>query len=368
MRQPPARHGDPLEAVDTPALIVDLDALERNIARMQAGAAAAGVALRPHAKTHKCPVIGGWQVTAGAVGLCCQKTEEAERLVEGGIKDVYISNEVVGDAKLVRLAELANHARLSVCVDDARGVAALEDAAARAGSKIDVLVELEVGGGRCGVRTPQAAADLAARVAAAPCLSFAGLHVYNGAVQHVRTAQERRAAAVALEDKVGQALALLTGQGLSCGRITGAGTGSFAQDLEAGILTELQCGSYVFMDADYARNRDAAGGFEQSLFVLATVMSAPASDLIVVDAGLKALAFDSGPPLVHGHADLVFAGPSDEHGEITGPAGRMPAWGEKLELVPGHCDPTVNLHDFYVGMRAGRVEKVWPIAARGAGR
>ncbi len=371
MRTPPAKPGDRLDNVDTPALIVDLDALEHNLDRMQEIADAAGVVLRPHAKTHKCPTIGGWQVTRGAVGQCCQKTEEAERLVEGGVEDVYVSNEVVGATKLARLAKLARHANISVCVDDARNVADLSTAASKAGSTLDVLVELEVGGGRCGVRNPQAAADLAIEITGAPALRFAGLHVYNGSIQHARTRAERLAAGHVLQHKVGETLEALSGKGLECPRITGTGTGSFREDIEVGCLNELQCGSYVFMDADYGRNLGGGDApisdFRQSLFVLATVMSKPEPGLAVLDAGLKALAFDSGPPLIDTSPGLTYLAASDEHGEISGAPESLPTWGSKILLVPGHCDPTVNLHDHYVGVRNGVVEKVWAIAARGAG-
>jgi len=366
----------PLAQVDTPALLVDLDAFERNLQRMADFAAKSGVRLRAHAKTHKSPVIAAKQMALGAVGVCCQKVSEAEVLVEGGIGDVLVTNEVAGAAKLDRLAPLARRATVGICVDDAANVAELEAAAARAGASLDVLVEIDVGARRCGAPPGEPAARIADLVARSAHLRFAGLQAYHGAAQHAREADERHALIVRAVELVQETRRALAAAGLEARIVTGAGTGTYENEAASGVYNELQCGSYVFMDADYARNRRADGSafadYEHALFVYATVMSAPAPERAVVDAGLKALAMDSGMPVPWQLPGAVYHRPSDEHGvlDLSGATARV-ARGDKVLLVPGHCDPTVNLHDWYVGVRdlatdAARVESVWPVAARGA--
>jgi D-serine deaminase-like pyridoxal phosphate-dependent protein len=363
-----------LTEVDTPALLIDLDAFECNVAKMAALADKSGMRLRPHSKTHKSPVIALKQIAAGAVGVCCQKVAEAEAMVSGGVKDVLVTNEIVGTGKLRRLMELAKTARVGVCVDNASNVAALAQAASDAGVSVDVLVEVDVGGGRCGVQTGEPVLELARAIVAAPGLRFAGLHAYHGSAQHIRRFGERGAAIAAAAAKASSTRDLLQQHGIACESITGAGTGSFGFEIESGVHTELQAGSYVFMDADYRRNLNADGeffnGFEQALYVYVTVMSRPAPDRAIVDAGLKALAFDSGMPQTL-FAGASYVGASDEHGNIVleGDAVNAPAFelGQKLKLIPGHCDPTVNLHNWFVCYRGGRVEAVWPVAGRGPG-
>ncbi|MCE2946162.1 MAG: DSD1 family PLP-dependent enzyme [bacterium] len=375
----PARIGDPLSDIDTPALIVDLDAFERNIARMAARVAAMrasggnpALQLRPHAKTHKSPDIAARQVAAGAVGVCVQKVAEAEALVDGGVADVLVSNEVVGRAKLARLAALARRARLSVCVDHPDNVRQLSAAMVEAGATIDVLVEIDVGAGRCGVPPGEPAAALASQVAASPGLCFAGLQAYHGSAQHLRTVAERQQAIAGAVEKAARTRTMIEALGIAVPKITGAGTGTFEIEGASGVYSELQAGSYVFLDADYARNHAASGStfaqFEHSLFILATVMSRPVPERAVCDVGHKASSSDSGYPTVPDIEGATYVGASDEHGvlrlERPGP---LPALGDKVRLIPGHCDPTVNLHDWFVGVRAGRVESLWPISGRGPG-
>ncbi len=373
--RPPAEAGIPFAEIDTPALVVDLDAFEANLATMAGFVANAGVRLRPHAKTHKSPIIARKQMALGAVGQCCQKVSEAEVLVAAGIEDVLVSNEIWGRRKLDRLAGLARHARLSVCVDDRRNIADLAAAATRAGAVLNVLVEIDVGARRCGVATPAAALELAQAIRAADGLRFGGLQAYHGSAQHKRSLQEREAAIGGAADIVRASVALLEGEGLDCEIVGGAGTGTYALEAGTGVWNELQAGSYIFMDADYAKNRAGDGqpvrDFRHALFVLVTAMSKPAADKLVVDAGHKALANDSGFPDVWGFPGAAYSRPSDEHGaiDLADCAGNAEA-GDKLLLVPGHCDPTVNLHDWYVCVRAmhtekARVEALWPVAARG---
>jgi len=371
---PPAEVGMSLSEIDTPALVIDLDAFERNLEQMAGVGQRLGVRLRPHAKTHKSPVIARRQIALGAVGICCQKVSEAEIMVAGGVDDVLVSNQVIGASKLRRLAALACQARIAVCVDHEAGVAALGEAAEMFGAEIDVLVEIDVGAGRCGVAPGPEALDLARRVADHPRLQFAGLQAYHGAAQHIRDPDERRTAIERATAHTRETVDLVSGAGLACRTIGGAGTGTFYLEGATGLYNELQVGSYVFLDADYARNRggEGAASFEHALFVLATVMSRPAPERAVVDAGLKTFSVDSGLPSTHAQPGAKYVGASDEHGVLDLSGGGNPALGEKVLLVPGHCDPTVNLHDWYVGVRGmnggaeGHVECVWPVAARGA--
>jgi D-serine deaminase-like pyridoxal phosphate-dependent protein len=349
---PPPRPGDAVESIDTPALVIDLDRMEANLATMAAFARDHGVRLRPHAKMHKSATLARLQMAAGAVGVCVQKTSEAEALAAAGIADIYISNEVVDRAKLARVAALAGRIRLGLAVDSAEGVERLAAAVAAAGSTIEVFVEVDVGHGRCGV--PAAAAGQLAQhvVSHAPPeggLVFAGLQAYHGAAQHLRGAGEREAAAHHAAALARAAQASIGAAGIACPLVTGAGTGTFSFDAASGLWGELQAGSYLFMDRDYADNLPAPGAprFEHALFVKSRVMSRGVSHA-VIDAG-------------------------DEHGLLrprTGAGiGELPALDATVWLVPGHCDPTVNLHDRYVAVRgglvAGVVEAVWPIEARG---
>jgi len=367
--QPPGETGMTLAELDTPALVVDLDALERNIQRLPASPASVGVRVRPHAKSHKCPEIAHRQIRAGAAGVCCQKVSEAEAMVNGGVLDVHVSNEIVGARKLRALAELARRARLSVCVDDADNLASVAAEVSRAGALLTVFVEIDVGSARCGVPPGEAALELARRIAAFPCLRFGGLQAYFGPAQHMRSVEQRRAASAQAAESARRTKVLLSAHGIDCPVVTGGGTGTFAFDATSGVFNEIQPGSYVFMDADYARNEWTGGGpaFEQSLFVWTTVMSRPSQSLGAVDAGIKSLSNDSGPPLVSGRPDIEYVRGADEHGVLHFKLPEQaPIVGEKLMLVPGHCDPTVNLHDWMVAVRGGCVEAVWPVTARGA--
>ena len=371
LQHPPARPGMPEDEVDTPALLIDLDAFEHNLDTLAAKLEGTGVKLRAHAKTHKSAVVAHRQIARGAVGQCTQKVGEAEALAWAGVADILVSNEVAGASKLARLAALSGIARVAVCADDPAHVAAIETAAADAGVRMTVLVEVDSGGGRCGVAPGSAVVALAQRIAASRHLIFGGLQSYHGRAQHLRKPEERHFAIAAAADDTRRSVDMLRQQGLACAIVGGAGTGTFEHELASGVWNELQAGSYCFMDADYGRNLDSRGQpisvFRNALFVLATVMSATRPGLAVLDAGHKAVPTDSGMPLVWQRPEIRYTGASDEHGKLefsqdfTGPK-----IGEKLRLVPGHCDPTVDRFDWYVGMRGSRVECLWPIAARGA--
>jgi len=361
----------PLADVDTPALLIELDVFERNIARMAEAAAAHSVRLRPHAKTHKCPVIALKQMALGAVGVCCQKVSEAEAMVYGGVLDVLITNEIVGRSKLRRAAALAGQAKIGICVDDSGNVEDLNRAASEFGTTLSVYVELNVGSNRCGVGPGEPVLKLAEAIEASPSLRFAGLQAYHGAAQHVRSFAERKKAVDSAVENVKSTLEVLEKNGIHCPIVTGAGTGSHLFEGRSGVFSELQAGSYIFMDADYAKNLGENGNFdgtfEHSLFVYTTVMSRPVPGRAVVDAGLKALSVDSGMPALVGFSGIEYVRASDEHGKLEVKQPDSPIKpGDKIKLIPGHCDPTVNLYDWYVCIRNDRVEALWPITARGA--
>ena len=283
---------------------------------------------------------------------------------------MLVTNEIVGRQKLQRLMSLAHNARIAVCADDPVHVASIEAVAADARIRMPVLVEIDVGAGRCGVAPGPDAVALARRIAASRHLIFGGLQAYHGRAQHRRTPAERRTAINDAIDASRRTVEQLRQQGLDCPIVGGAGTGTFQLEAASGVYNELQAGSYVFMDADYARNLDEAGQpvgtFHHSLFVLATVMSAPRHGVAVLDAGHKAVAIDSGMPTLWQRPDIRYVSASDEHGKLeVASETAMPKLGEKLRLVPGHCDPTVDRYDWYVGVRNGRVECLWPVAARG---
>lgn len=368
----PAAPGMAEAEVQTPCLIVDLDALDRNIAKMQAAANRMGVRLRVHGKMHKSADIALMQMAAGACGICCQKVSEAEAFARAGVKDVLVSNQVRDAAKIDRLARLPKLARTIVCVDDLKNVADLSAAAKRHGTTIECLVEIDCGAGRCGVNSTPAVVEIAKAIAAAPGLKFSGIQAYQGAMQHMTDWTDRKAKIDIAVAMVKDAVTALSAEGLSCAIVGGAGTGSYEFEGTSGVYNELQCGSYAFMDADYGRILDKAGRrideteFEHSLFLFTSVMSHTKADKAVCDAGLKAQSVDSGLPVVFGRTDVKYIKCSDEHGVIEDLGGVLKI-NDKLRLVPGHCDPTCNVHDWYVGVRGGKVERLIPVTARGKG-
>jgi D-serine deaminase-like pyridoxal phosphate-dependent protein len=294
-------------------------------------------------------------------------------MVGGGIQDVLVSNQIVGASKVRRLCALARNAAVAVCADHSQQIEAYGREAVDFGVELPVLVEVNVGADRCGVPPGEAAAELARQILDTPGLSFGGLQAYHAAAQHRRTPAERRAAVESAVAGVTKTLEARSLKGIHCENITGAGTGTFNLKAESGVYTELQAGSYIFMDADYARNLDGNGlplrDFEQSLFVYATVISRPEAGRAILDAGLKAVSIDSGMPVVEGMPDVTYIGAADEHGKlILSDPGRTLRIGDKIKLIPGHCDPTVNLYDEFVCLRRNRVEALWPIMPRSAVR
>lgn len=370
----PASIGDAFQDIDTPALVVDLDAFDRNLAKMSSFMRASGVRFRPHAKTHRCASIALKQIALGAVGQCCQKVGEAEALIKGGVRDVLITNQVVSEAKLVRLAQLARHAEVALCFDDKRQIEMASRIAAAHGVQLGALVEIDVGMRRCGVPPGNAAYDLAACIRESAALRFRGLQAYHGAAQHLRTYSARKLAIEQAARLVRTTIELLSQNGIACEIIAGAGTGTYSFESAMGPWNELQAGSYIFMDAEYGAIEDMNGmpyaDFENSLFVLSSAMSVAAvPGRVVLDAGLKSFSIEKGMPKAHAMAGASISSVSDEHSVLTMADGTpSPSLGDKVMLIPGHCDPTINLHECFIGVRNGHVESIWKIDRDGASR
>jgi 3-hydroxy-D-aspartate aldolase len=366
----PAAPGMNEADIQTPCLVVDLDALERNIVKMGNYAKEMGVRHRIHGKMHKSVDIALLQEKLGdSCGVCCQKVSEAEVFARGGIKDVLVSNQVRDPAKIDRLARLPKlGARTIVCVDDIANVAELAAAVKKHDTQIECLVEIDCGAGRCGVAEGQPVVDIAKAIEATPGLKFSGIQAYQGAMQHMESYEGRKEKTEIAIGMVARTLEMLKAEGLESDIVGGGGTGSYYFEGASGVFNELQCGSYAFMDADYQRIHDENGEkiseFENSLFILTSVMSHSKTDKAICDAGLKAQSVDSGLPYIFGRDDVEYIKCSDEHGVIADPTGALKV-NEKLKLVPGHCDPTCNVHDYYVGVRNGKVETLWPVSARG---
>lgn len=368
----PALPGMDEADIQTPCLVLDLDALERNIVKMGDYAKAHGMRHRVHGKMHKSVDVALLQEKlGGSVGVCCQKVSEAEVFARGGIKDVLVSNQVCAPQKIDRLAKIPKlGARTIVCVDDINNVADLSAAAVKHGTEIECIVEIDCGAGRCGVTTTPEVVALATAIDAAENLKFSGIQAYQGAMQHLDSYEERKGKTQIAIDMVADAVNALKQKGLVCDIVGGGGTGSYYFESNSNVYNELQCGSYAFMDADYGRILDDAGNridkgeWENALFILTSVMSHAKADKAIVDAGLKVQSVDSGLPFIYGRNDVEYVKCSDEHGVVADPKNVLKI-NDKLKLVPGHCDPTCNVHDWYVGVRNGKVEVVWPVSARG---
>lgn len=360
------------DALCTPALLIDLDAMERNIAAMAAFCQDHGVALRPHAKTHKSVEIARRQRVAGAVGICVATIGEAECLTAGGIDQLLITSPVSTAPKLARLTELHRQADgLSVVVDSIDTVDALSVIAGEVGKPLTVLVDLGIGLRRTGCADNQAAMNVITRIARANSLEFGGIQAYAGHLQHIADLGERRRRDADESQAVDELRGEVEQAGIPIPKITGAGTGTHALDAAGGLFSELQCGSYIFMDADYWRI-DLRGGeppFEPALFIKTSVISANTKDHVTTDAGLKHFATDCGVPMIMRGApdDAVYAFFGDEHGRVELPDApvHLPV-GTTIECLTPHCDPTVNLHNAYHVISGDRLVDIWPIDARGA--
>jgi 3-hydroxy-D-aspartate aldolase len=363
------------KAFNTPVLVIELDALERNIATMAAFAKERGLALRPHAKTHKSVDIAKKQVAAGAVGVCCAKLGEAEAMADGGIEAILITSPVVSAPAIERLMKLnARIPDLRVAVDNPANVTALNAAASAAGKTLRVLIDIDPGIRRTGVPSPEAAVDVGNAIKAASSLRYLGVQYYCGREQHVESYAERRAA---VEDRTAYlrtVIEALTGIGMTPGVVTGGGTGTHRIDAELGVFNELQVGSYVFMDRQY-NECDLTGAsasappYETSLQIDARVVSANTAGLATIDAGFKAMATDGGPPTVlsgaPAGAPYHFMG--DEHGLIVAGEVKL-SIGDIVTLAAPHCDPTVNLYDFFHVVRGDTLVDIWAVQGRGRSR
>ncbi|MEW6753254.1 MAG: DSD1 family PLP-dependent enzyme [Candidatus Latescibacterota bacterium] len=352
------------EEIDTPALLVDVDALEGNIARMAEHFAAAGKALRPHSKSHKTPAIALLQLQAGAIGITCAKLGEAEVMADAGIHDVLVANEVVGPIKIQRLVELARRCDLMVAVDNPGNLADISSAASAAGVQPRVLLEVNIGHNRCGLRPGPQVVEVARQAATAPGVRFAGIMGYEGHLMDEEDADKRNSGARQCLQRLVDTRADLERAGLPVGICSSSGTGDYYVSTTFDGITEVQAGSYALMDAAYGR---LGLGFANALTVLTMVTSRPTPEQVVTDAGLKSLTPEHGFPLVKGRDDLVCHALSEEHGRLrtrSGPCTDL-RLGDLLEFIPGHGCTTVNLHDQLYAMRGGRVEAIWPIAGRG---
>lgn len=360
-----------LEDVATPALLVDVDVLEENLRRMARHGEANGIGLRPHTKTHKCPILARRQLELGAVGVCAAKVSEAEVMVDAGIEAVLVTSPVVTREKIVRVVELARRSpRIQIVVDDPVAARRLGEAAAAAGVTVGVLVDLDPGIRRTGVPPGPAVHQLLEELHRLPALRFDGLQAYAGHVMHVEGWQERRRRNREALARCFEAKREVEKAGWEVGIFTGGGTGTFDIDSDLGEFTDLQVGSYLFMDVEYREVGDRDGAlfdvFEPSLAVLTTAISQPAEGLITVDAGFKAFATDTVLPQARDVEGIVYHWGGDEHGILDiGAASRDVRLGDKLAFLAPHCDPTVNLYDYLHPHREGRVEELWPVAARG---
>jgi D-serine deaminase-like pyridoxal phosphate-dependent protein len=355
--------------IETPALVLDRAALMRNIAAMAATAMAAGIALRPHAKTHKSAEIARLQIAAGAIGICCATVAEIEALARANIPGLMLTTPVMDRPKLIRLAAIARDADIAIVIDHADQIAVLDELIVPGARPLDLLVDIDVGQRRTGVIDAAQTVMLARLIATKPWARFAGIQGFAGHVQHIIDAAARKAAAASVGAILNAHLAALREAGIAAAVVTGSGTGASSFDA-AGPYTELQVGSYVFMDADYGKLTIEAGGalpFEASLYVLATVTSVNRPGEFTIDAGVKALAFNGPPPdrIIGAPDGCTYRFGGDEHGMVTLPDGAAaPKLGSRVLVLTTHCDPTVNLHPrvYAVGTDGGI--EIWPVLAR----
>ncbi len=361
------------EEVDTPCLLVDVDLLEGNIARMAEHAVVRGKGLRPHMKTHKCLTIARMQMAAGAVGVCAAKVSEAAGLIEGGVDDVLITAPVVGRMKIEKLMWCKGRSeKVAVVVDNANNARDLNDAAKERGVVLDVLIDLDGGLGRTGVAYGDAV-ELGKVVDGLVGLRLCGVQCYAGHLQHIQSYEERRCESLECMSRAAEVVEAFEAAGMRCDVFTGTGTGTYDIDCEVERLTDMQVGSYVFMDAEYLAvesKRDVTGfaGFDTSLTLMSTVVSANHEGYVTIDAGLKSLYHHGGMPRVVklGNQGLMYDWFGDEYGKISGGEERIGLeLGQKVELVVSHCDPTVNLFDWLYVVRDGRVVDIWRIDLRG---
>lgn len=359
--------------LDTPCLCVDLDRLDRNLDRMQTTVARNGIASRPHAKTHKCPAIARLQLATGSVGICTAKISEAEVMFEHGIEQVLMTTVNVTPRKIRRAMRLRKrYESFTQAIDTAANARDLSAAATEAGVVADIVVDIDPGGHRTGITAGAPALELAQLVDTLPGLRLRGLLCYDGGAQHVTGFADRRRRALGSLEAAAETAVQMTRAGLDTGIFSGGGTGTYNIDHETSGLTDVQVGSYVFMDAQYlaiggAEDPEVYTDFETALTVLTTVLNAQYAGRATTDAGAKANTINRPWPVIAGETGMTYTAGSDEFGTIRyeANASRVYAVGDKLELIVSHCDPVVNLYDQLYGVRGDTVEVVWPIAGRG---
>ncbi len=359
--------------LDTPCLCVDLDRLDRNLDRMQTTVARNGIASRPHAKTHKCPAIARLQLATGSVGICTAKISEAEVMFEHGIEQVLMTTVNVTPRKIRRAMRLRKrYESFTQAIDTAANARDLSEAATEAGVVADIVVDIDPGGHRTGITAGAPALELAQLVDTLPGLRLRGLLCYDGGAQHVTGFADRRRRALGSLEAAAETAVQMTRAGLDTGIFSGGGTGTYNIDHETSGLTDVQVGSYVFMDAQYlaiggAEDPEVYTDFETALTVLTTVLNAQYAGRATTDAGAKANTINRPWPVIAGETGMTYTAGSDEFGTIRyeANASRVYAVGDKLDLIVSHCDPVVNLYDQLYGVRGDTVEVVWPIAGRG---
>ncbi|MBI2505417.1 MAG: DSD1 family PLP-dependent enzyme [Candidatus Latescibacteria bacterium] len=355
--------GRSIDQIPTPALLVDLEVFESNLRRLAAFCQAHQVAWRPHTKAHKSPHIARLQLEAGACGITCAKLSEAELMAEHGIGDILIANQIVTPAKLLRLAQLQRRAKVMVAVDNIQAVPLLRDAAQRAHARIPLLIEVDIGMKRCGVQPGLEALELARSICQAPELILRGLMGYEGHVLTLRPPEAKSAACAQALNLLITTRDLLLSHGLPVETISAGGTGSYQLTATHPGITEIQAGGGIFMDAMY-RQVFSVTDLDYALTILTTVTSRQSTH-VVVDAGFKTMSAFHHPPQVLGREDLKLRYLSAEHGVFEIEAGPGPQIGELVQFVAGYSDSTTFLHDFFLGMRQGKVEQVWEILGRG---
>ena len=361
--------GDAIETLDTPAMIIDLPLMEANIVKLMGAFRGREVSVRPHLKTVKSPELAHLLLKAGAIGGCVAKVSEAEVMARTGIEDLLITSEIVGTPKLARLVALVReHPKVKVVVDSVTGVQALNKAMQNATLHVNVLIDVNVGQNRCGVTPGQEAVALAQAIGGLSNVHLIGVQGYEGHLQHIHDASEREQRCRASMQLLTTTASQLKEMGFPIEIVTTGGTGTAEICASCEGITEVQPGSFIFMDTDY---RNALGSvYTNALTILSTVISRPTPERAVVDAGLKSLSIDSGMAEPQGYPDVTYRPGGDEHGILTWHQGtQTPSSklniGERIAFIPSHIDTTINLHDTYYACRDGRIEAIWSVATRG---
>jgi len=360
--------GAGIEEIETPALLLDLDKLEYNIRKMADFINEKGSSIRPHFKTHKSPFLAHKQIEAGAIGITCQKLSEAEVLARSGIKDILIANEIIGSQKIKRLVNLAAYTDIKVAVDDENNAKRISEAALEKSVIVNTLIELNIGMNRCGVEPGEAALNLVQEIKNLKGLKFMGIMAYEGHAVFIESFKERQVEVMKSLKKVSETRKILEDAGIDCEIISCGGTGTYMITGAYPVVTEIEAGSYLTMDTKYNLIEGVKGEFKNALSLLTTVISIPSAERVIIDTGMKAISKEFGIPVIKGNskgAELYKL--SEEHGFtrfIKDKEGDFEV-GQKIELIPSHGCTTINLHDVYYGIRAGIVECILPIEARG---